>query len=449
MSKAGSADTIAEFVASTSVADIPTSVLDTTRWLLLDSFACALAATSLLPEVDALLGAVGALGSGSDSTLIGVKRRSAPAAAAFVNGGLVHGLNYDAVGPNYAHVAAGTVPSALAVAEASGTSGRELLAAVALAAEVSCRLTVAAADPLSTQGWLMGQLLAVFSSALGAARATGLDARATASALGVALMQAGGTTQVMADGGAPAKSVYAAFPALSGVVAAATAGRGLDATMDVFDGRAGLFARFLPDASPSVLTEGLGSVWYADAVEFKRWPNTAVAHPFLHALVDTDAGRRTPTAVAFRIGHERAAFFDPDRTAWRPSSVGTAGNSVPYAVACQLVNGAFDLDSLRPEAFHSVGVLDLLDETAVEWHDGETDEIELTFGDGGQVHLPISPGQHVGAQPGHDLLDKLRACGRRARHSMSDDVAMSLLTSTMELEGAEDLTQVQRALTPD
>lgn len=442
-----SVDLLAEFVATTALDDIPRSVLEASRWLLIDSFACALAATSLLPEVDAVVGATDAFGAGSDSTLIGLGRRASPAAAAFVNGALIHGLNYDALGASYAHVAAGSVPSTLAMAERARTNGPELLAAVALSAEMTSRLAIAGNDPLSTRGWLMGQLLAVFSSAAGAARASGLDPRGTASALGVGLMQAAGTMQVMADGGAPAKSVYASFPALAGVVAVATAERGLDATMDVFGGPNGLFGRYLPHGDAGALTDGLGDRWYADALRYKRWPNTAVAHPFLQALDGVDAGARKVSAVRFGVERAKAAFFDPSRTAWHPSSVGTAGNSVPYAVARRLVTGAFDLNSLRPDAYGAPDVLALLDQTTVAWVDDGTEEsVEVTFDDGSSTHCAVSAEGNGAPAPGKALIAKLRTCAQAARSPLADAEVEHLIAATMELDRADDLIELQGAL---
>jgi 2-methylcitrate dehydratase PrpD len=441
---------VVEFIATTAMEDVPTAMLDVTRWLLIDSFACAFAATSLMPEADALMDTVDTLGHGHDSTILGLRRRASPAAAAFVNGGLVHGLNYDALGPAYAHVAAAAVPSTLAAAEASRSTGCELLMSIAIAAEVTCRLTVAANDPLSGRGWLMGQLLAGFGAAAGASRAHGLDTATTASAFGLALMQASGTTQVMADGGAPAKSVYGSFPSLCGVVAAAAAAHGVDASMDVIGGPAGLFAQYLPHGDVDAVTDRLGSRWLALDVRYKRWPNTAVAHPFLEALCQAEFPAGQVRALAFRVGLGRRAFFDPEHTAWVPSSVATAGNSVPYAVACHLARGAFDLDCLTPATFRSPAVRSLLDRTTVEWLEhGPVDEVGLTFRDGSCMTLRV-PADEAAADAGTGgaLVDKLRQCGRRARNPLAAGDVDQIVDVVMGLQDAADLTELGRALEP-
>lgn len=442
---------VAEFIATTGIAGVPDAMLEVSRWLLIDSFACAFAATSVMPEANALMDTVGTLGRGRDCTLLGLGGRASPAAAAFVNGGLVHGLNYDALGPRYAHVAAAAVPATLAAAEASRSTGSELLRSIAIAAEVTCRLTVAANDPLSGRGWLMGQLLAGFGAAAGASSAFRLDTASTTSALGLALMQASGTTQVMADGGAPAKSVYGAFPSLCGVIAAAAAGHGIDASMDVIGGRAGLFGQYLRQGDADVVTNRLGNVWLALDVRYKRWPNTAVAHPFLEALRRAEVPAGEVEAVAFTVGPGSRAFFDPQHTAWVPSSVGTAGNSVPYAVACHLARGAFDLDCLTPATFRSPAVTSLLDRTTVEWRERDAvDEVDLMLADGSRLTLQV-PGDEAGAGvgPGSALVEKLRQCGQRARNPLAAAEVDRLVDVVMRLEDAADLAELRQALELD
>src|SRR5262249_27745606 len=143
------------------------------------------------------------------------------AGAAFANGAMAHALNYDAIGPAGAHL--GIILAApLAVAElVGGVSGTEFLAALAAGAEVAARLAVAAAggsDGGPASRVLEGQLLGYFGAAASAGRVMRLSVSEMQSALGLALMQASGTMQLVLDGDPPAKAIYAAFPNLAGVL---------------------------------------------------------------------------------------------------------------------------------------------------------------------------------------------------------------------------------------
>ena len=123
--------------------------------------------------------------------------------AAFANGSTAHALNYDALGGDGGHLGFSSVPGPLAAAERKTTvSGKELLAAMAAAAEVTARLAraLSAAGVNANERFLEGQLLGYFGAAVGAGRVLGLSIEQMHSTFGLALMQAAGTMQVVFDG---------------------------------------------------------------------------------------------------------------------------------------------------------------------------------------------------------------------------------------------------------
>ena len=133
-----SSDKLADFAAGTQFDRLPSPVVDECKRILLDSIGVALAA------VDEPKGRIGIeygrlIGGSGKATIIGTADRVNLFGAAFANGELINALDMDAVLPP-GHVTPYVLPGALAVGETLGVSGQALIAALAVAHEMSWRL---------------------------------------------------------------------------------------------------------------------------------------------------------------------------------------------------------------------------------------------------------------------------------------------------------------------
>src|SRR5262249_26460613 len=138
-------------------------------------------------------------------------------------------LNYGAVGAGHLGM---TLAAPLATAELlGGIPGRELIAGLAAGMEFLARLAASLRESgcYIEENFLEGQLLGYFPTAIASGRIMQLDPARMHSAIGLALMQASGTMQVVYDGDPPAKSIYAAFSNHGGLLSALLARKGLGA----------------------------------------------------------------------------------------------------------------------------------------------------------------------------------------------------------------------------
>src|SRR5512135_3403597 len=129
-------DSLAAFAAGLTFGDIPAPVRDRTKRILLDTIASAFAGNGgdEVAQIDELARAVG--GPGGETTVIG-RTPSTLAGAALLNGYLITAATVcDVHRPTLCHVTPEVVPPALGVAERDGSSGADLLAAVAAGLEV-------------------------------------------------------------------------------------------------------------------------------------------------------------------------------------------------------------------------------------------------------------------------------------------------------------------------
>ena len=123
------------------------------------------------------------------AAVLGGGVRLAPSLAALVNGTAGHALDYDDIGLGAGHISVAILPAVFAVAELVEADGAAVVDALVVGYEVAHRLTTMYADtrlgPYAA-GYHKPSVYSVFGGTSGAARLLGMDAEATAHALGIA-----------------------------------------------------------------------------------------------------------------------------------------------------------------------------------------------------------------------------------------------------------------------
>ena len=175
-------DQLATFVVGTKYEDLSEAALYQEKIRILDALACAIGALAGEP-IKMIHAQITEFGGEGLSTLIG-GGRTAPDRAALYNSALVRYLDF-----NDSYLAKGetchpsdNIGAILAACEYAGSSGRDLLTALAVAYQVQCRLSDVA--PVRAKGFdhtTQGS----FAVAAGVARALGLDQFRTANAIAI------------------------------------------------------------------------------------------------------------------------------------------------------------------------------------------------------------------------------------------------------------------------
>lgn len=275
---------LAQFAASLRYDDIPEPVLRRAEDLLLDWAASALAgkgarAVETLERFARHMGPHG----GPCEVLIS-RRRTSPLFAALVNAGASHYAEQDDVhNGSVFHPGAVVFPPALAVAQAHGSSGRDLLAAATAGYEVGIRV-----------GEFLGRTHYKFfhttgtagtiAAAAAAGRLLGLSAREMQHAFGSAGTQAAGLWEFLRDA-ADSKQLHTAKAAADGLLAAYLAKDGFTGARRILEGAQGMGAGMSSDADPARLTDRLGERWALAETSFKFHASCRHTHPAADALL--------------------------------------------------------------------------------------------------------------------------------------------------------------------
>ncbi|MFY2068917.1 MmgE/PrpD family protein [Achromobacter xylosoxidans] len=275
--------TLAAFAANLRFEDIPAPVLRRAEDLLLDCLASILAgaASRSVLAIDRYAAAMGPA-DGPSEILIN-RRRTSPVFAAMVNAAAAHVVEQDDVhNGSVFHPAAVVFPPALAVAQALGRSGRDLLVAAVAGYEVGIRV-----------GEFLGRshykifhttgTAGTLAAAAATGRLLGLSPAAMLDAFGSAGTQAAGLWEFLRDA-ADSKQLHTARAAANGIAAAYLAQEGFTGARHILEGPQGMAAGMSSDADPARLTDRLGTRWALAETSFKFHASCRHTHPAADAL---------------------------------------------------------------------------------------------------------------------------------------------------------------------
>lgn len=170
--------------------------------------------------------------------------------AALVNGTASHALDYDDCNLTMpGHVSAAVLPAVLALADARGSSGRDLITAFAAGYEAGCSVGAMLAPGHYDRGFHSTGTSGTLGAAAACARLFGLDAESTAQALSIAATTASGLKGLF---GTMSKPFHAGRACENGVLAAELAAAGFFARGDGIECRQGFADTHTPTFDPSM-----------------------------------------------------------------------------------------------------------------------------------------------------------------------------------------------------
>src|SRR4029078_5451910 len=206
----------AAFVAGTTWTDVAAQSHEAKRSIL-NFFATALGSAND-PAVAGALRVLLPFSGAATSSVIGRTERLDAMGAAFVNAISANLLDFDDTHlDTIIHPAAPVAAPVLALAQARGFSGRDVLIAFILGVEVECRIGNAVSPGHYARGWHITSTCGVFGSAIAAAKLLGLDAAQDAHALRIAASQSAGLVETLPSA---AKNVSVGNAARNGLFAA-------------------------------------------------------------------------------------------------------------------------------------------------------------------------------------------------------------------------------------
>jgi 2-methylcitrate dehydratase PrpD len=347
------------------------------------------------------------------------------------------------------HPGVSVLGSVLAVCDSlRGVSGRDVLSAVALGLDISCRIALASTVD---RGWHRTAAIGVFGAAAAAGKLIGLTPEQMLAAFGIAYSHAAGNRQCILDG-ALTKRMQAGQAASAGVFSAVLAQTGFTGAHNIFNGRFGFFELYQPNGyDASVLLRDLGTAFRGEELSYKPYP---CGRP-LHAAIDAALAARarleierrddieSVTVEADPAGHNDQFGRGPAKR--RPTQVVEAQFAQPFLIATALVHGKVGIEEV--DGLGDASVLALSDRIAGVARDGrpkrslsitvqKTDGRSVTVESSDPIGSPEKPLTNA------QLEAKFRDCARNVAKPLSDASLDGVLAAIGRLETLPDAREL-------
>jgi 2-methylcitrate dehydratase PrpD len=232
---------------------------------------------------DAALAAIRMLEPAPQATVLGRRERVDMASAALVNGITSHTFDFDDTHLNTIIHPAGPVASAvLALAEHAGSTGREVIDALVLGIDVSCRVGNMMYPEHYDRGWHITGSTGVLGAAAACSRLLKLDAQQTQMALGIAASQPVGMREQF---GTMTKPFHPGGAARAGLMSALLASHGYTASPKALEAPRGYAQTVSTKNDWTQVTGELGQRFEISFNSYKPFACGIVIHPSIDACV--------------------------------------------------------------------------------------------------------------------------------------------------------------------
>jgi 2-methylcitrate dehydratase PrpD len=327
---------LARFAAGVRFADLPPPVVEHVKLSILDGLGVCLHGATL-PWTRMVRDMVLEDGGKPLASVWGSGAKVGLAGAVLVNSTAGHAFEMDDIHKeSILHPNSLSVPTALALAEADPTlTGQDIVAAIAIGAEIGIRVGNAATMALFLNGLHPQGNSGPFVAAVAAGHLLKLSPEQMQHAMGIAGSLGAGL--MAAQEGAMVKRLHAGRAAQAGLQAALLAKKGFTGITDVVEaGYGGFLSAIARTPNPARLLDGLGRDWEVAKVGFKMYPNVTSIHAALDAM--RAIGVKADEIESIEVGCGHMNFV---HTAWdyRPAGVTAAQMNMFYGIAVMALRG--------------------------------------------------------------------------------------------------------------
>jgi len=420
----GAGATFGNFVAAASWTDVAAQSHEAKRSIL-NFFATALG-SAYDPAVASALRTLSPFSGAATSAIIGRAERLDALSAAFVNAISANLLDFDDTHlDTIIHPAAPVAAPVLALAQARGVSGRDVITAFILGVEVECRIGNAVSPGHYARGWHITSTCGVFGAAAACAKLLGLSAEGISNAIGIAASQSAGIIENLPTA---AKNVSVGNAARNGLFAALLTAEGYGASARAIEGPLG-WARAMGD-EPDLerLVGGLGKSWEIAKNTYKPYPAGIVFHAVIDACfaLRTKLNQRIDDIASITVQGSALLLARGDRPVRNERD---ARVSIHHCAACALLLGRAGVPEFAEPMVFRPDIVSLRQKVKAELDASLPDgaarvSIQLASGKMLSETVRAARGSVVDPLSDLDIEAKLRDCSRSSGTDWNPDTVI-------------------------
>ena len=406
-------------IQKTSFESFDPTIVDKARNRIMDVVGCLIAGANA-SGCSMLIDLVKEWGGKKESTIL-VHGGKIPAHhAAMVNSMMARSYDFEPVSPyvdgkgNPGHLSGTTVPTAIAVAEQKGSSGKDLLTALILGDDLASRINAASNFSLDS-GWDCTGTANMFGATAIAGRLWGLNEHQMLNAFGIVINQLAGTMQNVFDGVHSFK-LPQGLAARAGIFSVALARKGFTGVKDPLLGKYGYFSLYCRTYQPEILTKDLGKKFWADTT-FKPYPCCRSNHGAIDCALELARNHKIKPEEIEEITVD-VSPVGYDFAVGQPFKIGevpqvNAGFSLQYTVANALLRKSMRLEHFTEEFIKDPKIMNLMNKIRLT----ATVPSEKPLAAG--IRLKMKQGEEyekrVDVPKGNDIMNPLTADEKREK----------------------------------
>jgi 2-methylcitrate dehydratase PrpD len=457
----GLTEYVARFVVETNYEDLPDELINLGKKSILDGLGLALSGS--VAKSGELVGAyLPSLKLAGNTTVIGSELKVPPRFAAFANGVGIHADDYDdtqlAVGKDrvyglLTHPTAPALPAALAVAEADGLSGREMMLAYHIGVEVECKISEAISPRHYQHGFHSTATCGTFAAACAVARLRNFNMETVQRALAISGSQSAGLRE---NFGSMTKPFHAGRSSESGVLAAELAALGWTATDQILEAPRGFFQAHGGGYDVASIEEKLANPWtfLNPGVSIKPHPSGSLTHPgmteLLRLINDHNITADQIDSVAVGTNHNMPNALIHHR----PVNELQAKFSMEFCMAILLLEGRGGLPEFTDEVVNRPDVKEMIErvhfgvhpEAEAAGYDKMTTIIDINLKDGRTIsgRADFGKGSPQNPMSYDEVADKFRECAAFAQWPSAKTEA--IVKSVQDLDAVPRVSELTALL---
>ena len=406
--------------------------------LIVDFFAAALAGYKQNREFNTRVESVVFPQGGAEESAVLFGTGKYPArVAAFMNSIYGHGAELDDGNKKAAgHAGVHLIPAVFALAEKLGSSNEDVLLALATGYEAYIRISSAAQPGLVARGFHSTGMAGTLACAAACARLYHLDPSGIENAIALSTTMTGGLLSY-GDSRPAIKPLNPGKAAENGVFAAMLADAGILGPTESLEGQNGWFHAVTDEVHEDFL-KGTGHLLLHDCY-FKLYPSCR----HTHCGIDAGVALHRKTGAG-EIGEVRVFIY--------PNAIKLAGIrfpkdqdetkfSIPYTLACALLNGSYGIADMDPPRMSDdvvglIGKIRMIPDESMENREkgirGTRVEVSLKNGETYSETVLVPKGDPENPLTRDDIIAKLKTC---AKGQVPDERLSALVTAVNGIEG--------------
>jgi len=435
---------LARLIAETTYKQLPVDVITQAKRALLDTTGVTLAGHGEAAG-QIITSFVKDAGGHQEAAILGTSVYTSCALAALANGALGHALDFDDVTFHLrGHPSAPVVPAVLALGQALGASGKDVITAFVIGVEVEAKIGKAMTAAHLRRGWHPTATIGTLGAVAAAAKLLRLTGPQVQMALGIAASKAGGLRQ---NFGTMTKPLHAGEAARNGVEAAQLAQRGFTADPHILDGRFSFFNVFVGEGEfvPETVIRDFGAPYemITPGIGVKPYPACRQAHRAIDAMLHlVHMYHLQPDDVREITCHISARMRD--FLVLHQPQTGLAGKfSMEYCLAAALLHGKVGLAQFSDASVQDPRAQTLMqrvrlthpDQDKINWDTPIPDVVEVVLHSGARRQQRVEVPKGDPGQPltWAELAAKFQDCAERVLP------AGKIKEATEQIAGLEEL----------